>query len=45
MRGIRLTCIHIRLHVYIITKVWNYKRGEWYVHKGSHMFAHNYEKE
>ena len=40
--GVRWTCINIMMHVHILTKVWDYMRGDWNIHIGPYwgMYLH-----
>ena len=38
--GVMWTCIHVVMHVHILTKVWDQMRGYWDVHTGPHRGTH-----
>ena len=43
--GVRWTCTDILMHLHILTKVWNQKRGDWDTQvgtqRGTYLFAYN----
>ena len=40
MWGARWTCAHVLMHVHILTKIWDCKRGVWHMHEGPERRAH-----